>query len=320
MNNRERLNLYFQALRIRKIEEAIAAHYPEREMRCPVHLSIGQEASAVAVCENLKLSDYVFSNHRCHAHYLAKGGSLNAMMAEIYGKASGCSHGFGGSMHLTGTAAGFMGAVPIVAATIPLAVGAALKFKIKKENRVSVVFFGDAAVEEGIFYESANFASLHKLPVLFVCENNLYSVYTPLRERQPEREIYRLAESHNIESVQLREKDLFYLYGMMGGLVRKVRAGGGPLFVEVLTYRWLEHCGPNLDNKLGYRCEEEFLKWKKKDPLARSAELLRGAGVLDKNTAEKLNKKIDLEIEQALEFARKSPFPVKKDLSKRVYA
>jgi len=320
MTDKQRLELYSRALRIRKIEEAIADLYPEQEMRCPVHLSIGQEVAAVAVCANLKRSDYVFSNHRCHGHYLAKGGDLKGMIAEIYGKAAGCCGGFGGSMHLIDEAAGFMGAVPIVAGTIPLAVGAAFKFKMKNEKRVSVAFFGDAAIEEGVFHEAANFASLHKLPVLFVCENNLYAVYTPLRERQPEHELCGLARAHGIASERLRENDLFDLGARVGAAVERVRAGTGPEFVEILTYRWREHCGPNFDNDLGYRTCEEYESWKGKDPLEKTAALLRAAGVLDPAAEEKLAKKINAEIGLAVKFAKAAPFPVKKDLDKRLYA
>lgn len=320
MTDKQRLELYSQALRIRKIEEAIADLYPEQEMRCPVHLSIGQEVAAVAVCSNLKRSDYVFSNHRCHGHYLAKGGDLKGMIAEIYGKAAGCCGGFGGSMHLIDEAAGFMGAVPIVAGTIPLAVGAAFKFKMKNEKRVSVAFFGDAAIEEGVFHEAANFASLHKLPVLFVCENNLYAVYTPLRERQPEHELCGLARAHGIPSERLRENDLFDLGARVGAAVEKVRAGEGPGFVEILTYRWREHCGPNFDNDLGYRTCEEYESWKGKDPLEKTAGILRAAGVLNPGAEEKLDKKIKAEIGLAVKFAKAAPFPSKKDLDKRLYA
>ncbi len=317
---KQRLNLYYQALRIRKVEEKIAELYSEQEMRCPVHLSIGQESSAVAVCANLKKSDYVFSNHRSHGHYLAKGGDLKSMLAELYGKATGCSKGFGGSMHLIDRSAGFMGATPIVANSIPLAVGAALKFKMKKEKRIAVSFFGDAATEEGVFYESLNFAALHQLPVLFVCENNFYSVYTPLRKRQPKRKIYKLAEIHGIESEQIARQDLFFLYDRVKQVTDRMRKTGGPAFIEVMTYRWREHCGPNFDNKLGYRSEREFLKWKRKDPLKKARKVLYEEKLLNKKIEEKLEKKITLEIEDAVIFAKKSPFPEKKDFDERLYA
>ncbi len=320
MNKKERLKFYYQALRIRKVEEKIAELYPDQEMRCPVHLSIGQEASAVAVCGNLKKSDYIFSNHRSHGHYLAKGGDLKAMIAEIYGKSTGCSKGFGGSMHLIDKAVGFMGATAIVSNSIPLAVGVALKFKMKKEDRIAVTFFGDAATEEGVFHESVNFASLHQLPVLFVCENNLYSVYTPLSERQPKREIYKLAEAHGIESVQIKKQELFYLCDRTRQIIKKIKAKRMPMLIEIMTYRWKEHCGPNFDNNLGYRSEEEFLRWRKKDPLKKAKKMLYKEKTLNKKIEEKLNKEIEIEIEEAVKFAKNSSFPVRKDFDEQLYA
>ncbi|MBI4331624.1 MAG: thiamine pyrophosphate-dependent dehydrogenase E1 component subunit alpha, partial [Chloroflexi bacterium] len=177
--------LYYAMLRIRLVEERIAELYPEQQMRCPVHLCTGQEAIAAGVSAHLTSDDYALSNHRSHGHYLAKGGDLKAMMAEIYGRVTGCSRGKGGSMHLVDLAAGFLGATPIVGSTIPMAVGAALATVMKGEKRVTVAYFGDAAVEEGVFHESLNFAALKRLPVVFVCENNFFSVYSPLSVRQP---------------------------------------------------------------------------------------------------------------------------------------
>ena len=177
--------LYESMLRIRLVEESIAERYSEEKMRCPTHLSIGQEAISVGVCSNLSIEDKVLSTHRAHAHYLAKGGCLKSMLAEIYGKVTGCSKGMGGSMHLIDKSVGFMGSTAIVGNTIPVAVGLGLALKLKKEKLISCVFFGDAAVEEGVFFESINFAIIHNLPVLFICENNLYSVYSGLDVRQP---------------------------------------------------------------------------------------------------------------------------------------
>ena len=188
-------DLQHAMFRIRLVEEAIANRYGEEKMRCPVHLAIGQEAIAVGVCKNLTNEDLVLSTHRAHAHFLAKGGSLRSMIAEIYGKVTGCSKGMGGSMHLIDKSVGFMGSTAIVGNTIPVAVGLALAFKIKRSPSISCAFFGDGAVEEGAFYESVNFAVLHKLPMLFICENNLYSVYSGLDVRQPNsRKLYRMVK------------------------------------------------------------------------------------------------------------------------------
>ena len=193
--------LYFSMLRIRMVEEKIAELYSEQEMRCPVHLSIGQEAVAVGVCEHLHSQDIIMSAHRAHAHYLAKGGNLKSMLAELYGKSTGCSMGKGGSMHLVDLNSGFFAAVPIVGSTIPIAVGVAWAFKMKKSSNVVAVFLGDGATEEGVFFESLDFASLKNVPILFVCENNLYSVYSQLDVRQAKgRKLSALAESHGIKS------------------------------------------------------------------------------------------------------------------------
>lgn len=313
--------MYEMMLRIRMVEEKIADLYPEQEMRCPVHLCIGQEAVAVGVCANLTGDDYVLSGHRSHGHYLAKGGDLRAMMAELYGKVTGCSQGKGGSMHLVALSAGFLGATPIVGSTIPIAVGAAFGSVMRGERRVMVVFFGDAAVEEGVFHESINFAALKRLPVVFVCENNLYSVYSPLSVRQPEgREIFRLAKGHGMESYQGDGNDVIEVYKLAEQAVRKARDGGGPTFLEFKTYRWREHCGPNYDNQLGYRTESEFQEWKQRCPIERLKERLLGDSVLCNQDIEGMIRNLEAEIEDAVVFAKESPFPAERLLLEHVYA
>jgi len=268
MNEDIALSLYRGMLRIRMVEEKIAQLYSEQEMRCPVHLCIGQEAIAVGVCANLLKEDYVMSNHRSHGHYLAKGGELKAMMAELYGKVTGCSQGKGGSMHLIDMSAGFLGATPIVGSTISIAVGVAMGSLMQGYKRVTVVFFGDAAVEEGVFHESLNFAVLKKLPVVFVCENNLYSVNSPLSVRQPaNREIFQLARGHGIDSYQADGNNALEVYQLAQRTVQRARQNGGPAFIEFKTYRWREHCGPDYDHQLGYRPRSEFEKWKQRCPI-----------------------------------------------------
>lgn len=313
--------LYYQMLRIRMIEEKIAELYSEQEMRCPVHLSIGQEAVAAGVCASLSREDYVLSSHRSHAHYLAKGGDLKAMMAEIYGKVTGCSKGKGGSMHLVDLFAGFLGATPIVGSTIPIAVGAAFGSVMRGEQRVTTVFFGDGTTEEGVFHESLNFAVLKTLPVVFVCENNLYSVYSPLSVRQPEgREISCLAEGHGIETFQGDGNNVTEVFGLSEQAVSKARQGGGPTFLEFATYRWREHCGPNYDNDLGYRTESEFLEWKQRDPIETFKERLLGDNVLCIQDIDAMAKKVEAEIDEAVAFAKDSPFPEGELLLEHIYA
>ena len=306
---------------IRMVEERVAELYPEQQMRCPVHLCIGQEAVAAGVCADLSRDDYVLGGHRSHGHYLAKGGDLKAMMAEIYGKATGCSQGKGGSMHLTDTSAGFLGASPIVGSTIPIAVGVAFGSVMRGEKRVTVVFFGDGATEEGVFHESLNFAALKGLPVIFVCENNLYSVYSPLSVRQPPtREICDLARSHGIESYQGDGNGVTEVYTMARRAIRKARDGGGPTFFEFTTYRWREHVGPNYDNDLGYRSESEFQEWRGRCPIERLKRRLLEDGVLLTEDISQMESSLRAQIEDAVAFAKESPFPEEPLMWEHIYA
>ena len=313
--------LFFSMLRIRRVEEKIVELYPQQEMRCPVHLSIGQEAVATGVCAALTPTDAVFSNHRSHGHYLAAGGNLKAFLAEMYGKATGCCQGKGGSMHLVDLDAGFMGSAPIVGGTIPVAVGAALGATMQGLNQAVVIFFGEGTTEEGVFHESLNFASLKNLPIIFVCENNLYSVYTPLDERQPAgREVTALAKAHNILSFQGDGNDVGLVYQMTAEAVKRAKNGSGPTFMEFKTYRWREHCGPNYDNDLGYRTEAEFQEWKVKCPIAQTQIKLRSSGILTPTDLEEMEKAIADEIAEAVDFAKTSPFPDPQALFDHIYA
>jgi pyruvate dehydrogenase E1 component alpha subunit len=290
-------------------------------MRCPVHLSIGQEAVAVGVCTHLSKKDWVMSAHRSHAHYLAKGGDLKAMFAELYGKATGCTGGRGGSMHLVDLRAGFLGAVPIVGSTIPIAVGAAWGARMQGRERVVVAFFGEAATEEGAFHEALNFAQLKRLPVVFVCENNFYSVYSPLSVRQPAgREIFELAKGHGVESRQGDGNDLLAVLGLARWAIDQARRGQGPIFLEFKTYRWREHCGPNYDNDLGYRSEAEFFYWKKKCPVEHFERVLKERHIFGETEIQAIQEAIAAEIDDAVEFGKRSPFPDASDLGTFTYA
>jgi TPP-dependent pyruvate/acetoin dehydrogenase alpha subunit len=321
MDLKSKKRLYYDMLRVRLIEEAIGEHYREQEMRCPVHLGIGQEAIAVGVCANLNRQDYVMSNHRSHLHYLAKGGDIKAMLAEIYGKSTGCSRGKGGSQHLIDIEAGFLGATPIVGSIIPVAVGVAFGVSMKNEERIVVVFFGDAAVEEGAFSESLNFASLKKLKIIFVCENNLYSVYTHIRERQPiNRSNVDIAIAHGVCGFEADGNDVMEVYESMSRTIEDVRRGLGPAYVEYKTYRWREHCGPNFDNDLGYRTEAEYLAWRKRCPIESFENQLKEEEVLAEVEINHIKAEIESEIEEAFAFAKNSEFPDSVDLYSDLYA
>jgi len=312
--------LYYQMLRIRLVEEKIAERYLEQEMRCPVHLCIGQEAIAAGVSANLTTDDYAMSTHRSHAHYLAKGGNLGAMLSELYGKETGCSKGKGGSMHLIDLSVGFIGATPIVGATIPIAVGAAFSAAMCGESRVTIIYFGDASVEEGVFHESINFASLRHLPIVFVCENNLFSVYSPLSVRQPERAIINLALGHGVDAFQGDGNNVIEVYKMAKNAIDKARHGGGPTFLEFSTYRYREHCGPNFDNDLGYRSQEQADDWLKSDPIKRLKEQMLKEKIVGNSYFDQTEQQIQEEIQQAFDYALKSPFPDKSHLLEHVYA
>ena len=298
------MKIYESMLRIRLVEETIASKYSEQKMRCPTHLSIGQEAIAVGICNNLSIHDQVLSTHRAHAHYLAKGGNLKRMIAEIYGKVDGCSKGMGGSMHLIDTRVGFMGSTAIVGNTIPVAVGLALEKKIHNKKSIACVFFGDGACEEGVFYESLNFAALHNLPILFVCENNLYSVYSGLEVRQPpNRKNFQLARAMGIKAMHGDGNDVIDVDKKACLAKTHILNEKGPFFLEFDTYRWREHCGPNYDNHIGYRTEQEFLEWKKRDPLKSYF------NSIDEASRKKKIAEIIKEIDKAFEYAESSPFP-----------
>jgi len=313
--------LLFQMKRIRFVEEEIARRYTENKMRCPTHLSVGQEAVAAAVGFALRRTDLAVSGHRAHAHYLGKGGSLRAMLAEIYGKATGCAHGKGGSMHLIDESVGFMGSTAIVGGTIPIGVGLAYGIKLKRADQVSCIFLGDAAVEAGAFFESVNFALLKKLPVLFICENNLYSVYSPLSVRQPEgRRIYEMVRGLGLPSAHGDGNDAMTVYRLASEALAEVRSGAGPRFIEFATYRWREHCGPFYDNDIGYRSEAEFLEWRAKEPIARLESAVVGAGEVSRSGIESMDADIRREVDAAFEFADSSPFPDPRDAYTDVYA
>lgn len=320
MNPAHSLALFRSMLRIRRIEEALADRYAEQEMRCPMHLCIGQEAIAVGICAALSATDAIFSNHRAHGHYLAKGGNLNAMVAELYGCSTGCCGGRGGSMHLIDLDAGFLGSTPIVGGTVPLAVGSAWASSLKQNGQITVAFFGDGCFEEGVVHESMNFAALHKLPVIFVCENNNFSVYTHLDERQPERPIYRLAEAHGMAAYTGDGNNVEKVLAIARTAVDLARQGQGPQFLELHTYRWREHCGPNFDDGLNYRTAQEIEAGMNSCPIASYTRKLGQAHENFHLKIEQYEAEIREEISAAFEFALSGEKPNIGDAQGKVYA
>ncbi len=321
MNNSSYINLYTNMLLIRNTEEKIAIKYSENKMRCPTHLCSGQEAVSAAINLTAKKNDYAVGTHRSHGHYLGKGGNLNKMIAEIYGKKTGCSSGYGGSMHLIDQDVNFVGSTAIVGNTIPIGAGLALTSKINKKKQITFIFLGDGSIEEGVFYETVNFCAVKKLPVLFICENNFYSVYSSLKPRQPkDRKIYKMVQAMGIESFYENGNDAIKCFKILSKKINEIRINPKPIFIEFTTYRWREHCGPNFDNNIGYRTEQEFIKWKKKDPILNLKKFIIKNNILNKKELLKIEKKIDNRINDAFDFAEKSPFPKYSDLKKNVYA
>jgi TPP-dependent pyruvate/acetoin dehydrogenase alpha subunit len=316
-----RLALYRSMLKIRRVEERIKALYPEGDMRCPTHFSIGQEAVAAGVCRQLRREDHVISAHRSHAHYIGKGGNLRAMFAELYGKVDGCVSGKGGSMHLIDLSVNFLGCVPIVGSTIPIGVGASFGAMLQDRAAVTVIFFGDAATETGVFHESVNFAAVHRLPVLFVCENNLYSVNTPLAARQPpNRTIAELVRGHGIRTSQHDGQLVETVDAAAAETIAYLRNQGGPALLEFITYRWLEHCGPLGDVHLGYRTQEEFDSWVERCPIRLHRKLLEDDGLMDEAVHAAMDAEIAAEIDDAVAFAQRRPFPQRAELNRHIFA
>lgn len=316
------MNMYTSMLRIRLAEESLVEPIVKGEVRCPVHLYSGEEAVAVGVAAHFKPGDSIFGTHRSHGHYLANGGGLKEMFSEIYGKAAGCSKGRGGSMHLCDPQRGFWGAAPIVAGTISLTLGAALGNSIKKNDNIAVCFFGDGATGEGVLYECLNFAALKKLPILFVCENNLYSTHLPISECRPGEEIYHIAEPFGIDSKRIDGNDIITVYETAGTMIENCRRGNGPAFLECLTYRRRGHVGPN-DNIQGkgtdIRPKDEVKQWFKQDPLDIAKKLLLNNNISNTLELNKIEKTVKTEVKDALQFAVESPYPPESEVCEYVF-
>lgn len=305
----------YRSLRlIRRVEEEIARIYPSDKIKSPVHLSIGQEAASVGVCDVLRLDDAVAPTYRGHAAYLAKGGSVKGLMAELYGRSTGVTGGKGGSMHIIDMSHNILGTSAVVGTTIPIALGYALAYKRSGADRIVAAFFGDGATEEGVFTESLNFAALHKLPVLFVCENNFYAIHTPITKRWATQLLCERVATYGIPAHKIEDGDVLKLRDLTEKLVGVMRQGNGPAFIECQTYRWREHVGPNEDFDAGYRKRNDLTRWVEEDQVEKIGRLI----AVPQRTA--IESEIEKEILTAVTFAEDSPFPELGALLTNVYA
>ncbi|MGQ0544100.1 MAG: thiamine pyrophosphate-dependent dehydrogenase E1 component subunit alpha [Betaproteobacteria bacterium] len=308
------VELFRRMLRIRRIEEEIERRYHQDQMKTPIHLVIGQEATAVGCCAALRPTDFAYSSHRTHGVYLAKGGDLRAMLSEMHCRANGCAGSRGGSMHLIDFSVGMAGTSAIVAGSVPLATGAALAARMQRAGRVVAVFLGEAATEQGVVSECLNFAALKKLPIVFFCENNFYSVQSPMAPRQAPRELERWAAAHAMPAARVDGMNVLEVYDAATQAVSRARQGGGPTFIEAHVYRYRAHGGAGDDSKTGYRPLAEREAWEKLDPVEGLYALLKG---VDRRGMEQ---QIEKEIAEAFAHALSSPDPTEADLYRHVYA
>lgn len=316
------VSLYKTMLKIRICEESLVEPILKGEIKTPCHLYTGEEAIATGVCAALEKDDYIFGNHRSHGHYIAKGGDVKKLIAEIYCKETGCSKGRGGSMHVIAPEVGLLGAAPIVAGTISLAVGAALASKIRGESRVTVSFFGDGAAGEGVLYESLNFAALRKLPIIFACENNLYSTHMPFKECRAKDNIYESGIPFGVPGYRVDGNNVLEVYEVTKKAVERCRKGEGPVLIEFVTYRLRGHVGPD-DNIQGLhtdiRPKEEVESWRKRDPVKNFENFLLQNGILSQDEIDQIKLTIEEEIKEAHIFARTSPYPDERELDRYVF-
>jgi TPP-dependent pyruvate/acetoin dehydrogenase alpha subunit len=301
---------------IRKFEETIRNMYQEGKIRGSFHPCVGQEAVAVGACAALRREDYMTCTYRGHGHAIAKGLSVRAAMAEMLGKATGCSKGKGGSMHFTDPSVGLLGANAIVAAGIPHAAGAALAAQLQKQDRVALTFFGEGAVNQGVYHESLNLAAIWKLPLILVCENNLYSEMTPSHETTSVVETYKRAAAYGIHAVQVDGNDVEAMYDAVNDAVVHARAGDGPTYIEAQTYRLWGHM---MGDPEVYRTKEEVAQAHTREPIARLGKRLKTFGY-DDERLKKLESEADAILADALTFAENSPAPKPEEAFEDVFA
>ncbi len=317
------IKYYMHALKrmklIRRSEEILGENVENGKIKCPCHLSIGQEAIPVGIAQFLTSDDFVFGNHRSHGHYLSMTDDVHKLFAETLGKVTGSSKGMGGSMHVIARDKGFHGSVPIVSATIPVAVGAALSAKLKKTDSLAVSYFGDGTTEEGVFHESLNLASFYNLPVLFVCENNLFSSHMHINERQPMDSVARFALSHNIKNEVIDGNDITTVYKAAQNAINYIRNGSGPFLIETITYRWRGHVGPDENIDVGLKRKDDLNLWKKRDPIGRLESSLLKSNNITEEELTNMNLDVDEQTKIAWDRAEKDPYPDPSQLLDTVY-
>lgn len=303
------LKLYHQMLRLRRMEEAMLKEYhPADEMRCPIHFCIGQESVPAALSLHVKADDYVFSHHRSHGYYFAKGSPLRELFAEIYGKATGANAGRAGSQDISHSATHFYSGA-ILAGAVSIAVGAAFGFKHRKTRQIAISGFGEGCTDEGAFWEAMNYAGKKQLPVLFLCENNRYATFSDQLNRQARDNLSERVRPFGVEAIQIFGNDSPLAWRTIGQAVERLRGGAGPILIEAYTYRWNSHVGPEDDGAQNYRPAAEIQFWKDNCPLSLLGEKLRGAKLLDDAKVAAYEAEVAAEIAANFKFAKESPFP-----------
>jgi TPP-dependent pyruvate/acetoin dehydrogenase alpha subunit len=317
LETERRLALYRQMLLIRMFEDRVYYLFLQGEIAGTLHQYQGQEAVAVGVCDHLTHTDWITSTHRPHGHALAKGVAPRAAMAELYAKATGCCGGKGGSMHLGDPAVGMLPAIAIVGGGNSVVAGMGLAFKLRKSQQAAVCFFGEGATNEGAFHESLNFASVKQLPILYVCENNLYGASTPYTMTSALADVAERAAAYGVSAQIVDGMDVLAVHAATGVALERIRAGVGPILLECKTYRFTGH---SRSDARGYRTREEEAEWKSRDPIARLGEALVAAGRVDAGALERVVSEVEAVLDDAVEFARNSPDPTPKQALEDVYA
>ena len=318
VSNEDLIEMYTKMVTIRHFEQRMLVQQAAGALPGGVHTYIGEEAVAVGVCANLRRDDYITSTHRGHGHIIAKGGDTRKMMAELYGKKTGYCKGKGGSMHIADFSIGILGANGIVGGGLPTAAGAGLGAKIRGSDQVTVCFFGDGAANQGTFHEAINLAAIWKLPVIYVCENNMYAVTTPAAKVISVEDVADRGASYGIPGMAVDGQDVMAVYEAAAEAVSRAREGAGPSLIECKTYRFMGHMGGK--EILGtYRSEEEVEEWRGRDPIANFEDSLVKMGALTKADAAEIDKKIQAELDEAVVFAQESPLPDPEEALEDVY-